>query len=886
MHESFASYISSTDPRDLDIAGFMAHDDSFTVADLSGLSSFIYSDLPEQAKADFIISTREALKHQEENRIHKKNSQKDLYEKYIEYASPDYVLSKDKFDKYAKYINRIELEPSELACNSKTVKAISGLRNKDVSDENILNAYQKLCNLQTVTLTDLWPYIDEYTLNDDPEYRLALTDFLKNINTKSSDILDFLCYLSIDETCNDYILENRFVLPRIVVAANNLDDSAPVVLFEPSMFFIRRWRYRYPTGNKKTVLIIQDEQYCSLLKTCLTADKNFIVKSVNEIDDIYGDPNLAPSVTAMFLNHDHKEQVAAEYISKIIEMASAHHRLCLFGADSQITSKSSQMYQLIPKDSVYSIDLIPGGIQNATLPKRKVYLQADYGYCEKNLQIELKQLTLRNEHGESLSDKEFSTTIASEAFSDTPEKIRSIFREDSLNYFSKGTTQRTPAKTVQFSNEISIAYTVSGDGSISSPYRVAAHMLLPPQGKKKAQRIPGCSASTKLYDENDIENWVLNVFPNLSITVNRQKTSVQEKTIEVYIPILDKRSVSLKTFIYLHPELKTRLPKYAESILSDISSSSLGEYSLIKISHFVLENYIEFSVASDITPRQYKSIFTSIFDYAIECNNCNINPAKSIVLNDNNDHEGLDEVRDALTYKYLLIQQIEKMIKHALKLIAKGDHALGIAMILRIYTGLESNIVCGFVWRDYITDGVPSLWVHHQLRNDGTEYVPFTQRYYERKLPIIPFVKDILDKEMKRQLEVIALGDMKYLMNCSIVSGSDYVINGETRIMSPAKLNRKLRSLVKQFGLDPIMVTLPDDNGGTVETNLAYYPSDIFKSNYWHYVVKEHSDIEDGVLSYFLGRTPPTTGDENYIDYGTEENRKVTRKFQVKMKGK
>ena len=274
---------------------------------------------------------------------------------------------------------------------------------------------------------------------------------------------------------------------------------------------------------------------------------------------------------------------------------------------------------------------------------------------------------------------------------------------------------------------------------------------------------------------------------------------------------------------------------------------------------------------------------STIFNTAIENKNCISNPALRMLNESRKEFDELDDIRSALTQKFFYIEQIDEIITYALKLINENiDIGLGIAILLRLFLGDEGNIISALKWKDVILDQeIPYIFYQRQLSNDGTKYIPFVNTHLSRKKPLVKFIYNILKSEKDRQLLEIANGDKKYLEECSVVCGTDYIIAGISRIYSPIKLNSSIRKLIKTVGLEEDLIYVPTNNGGTVETNLAYYSGDVFKSNYWHHLVKNNPNIKAGELYYLLGIKDQFDTDSNhYIDYSKYESQLKLKKLQ------
>lgn len=89
------------------------------------------------------------------------------------------------------------------------------------------------------------------------------------------------------------------------------------------------------------------------------------------------------------------------------------------------------------------------------------------------------------------------------------------------------------------------------------------------------------------------------------------------------------------------------------------------------------------------------------------------------------------------------------------------------------------------------------------------------------------------------------------------------------KVLSPVKLRKENRKLIKKLNIPAVIIPIPDNSKGTIETNLAYYPGDIFRTNFDYYA-RHTGKFELGEIEYFLGLQPSTTFSRNYCDYAND----------------
>ncbi len=88
--------------------------------------------------------------------------------------------------------------------------------------------------------------------------------------------------------------------------------------------------------------------------------------------------------------------------------------------------------------------------------------------------------------------------------------------------------------------------------------------------------------------------------------------------------------------------------------------------------------------------------------------------------------------------------------------------------------------------------------------------------------------------------------------------------------IAPSNLRKNNRKLIRKLNIPPEVIPIPDNSKGTIDTNLAYYPGDIFRTSFDYYA-RHYGFFETGEEEYFLGIQASTTFSRNYCDYSKDQ---------------
>ncbi|MBR2533982.1 MAG: hypothetical protein IKE50_04300 [Erysipelotrichaceae bacterium] len=889
MIDCLEHYLNTVSDNDIDIPAFVMEKCPELVADPEGLSGFLYSDRPQRQIGDFILACNKAIGWLENNRSHSKGHKPNYYDAYIRFADPSFAVSKKDFHLYFKYINNLELNRSLLKIHQKTIDIIGLLRKENIGDDLIKEAYLKLCSNSNVVPADLWHEIDPFCFQSDDKYIEITRKFNSSLSTSFNSIIDFFACLYFREDCNDVLLENQFLFPRIRSFFSVLDARGPVLFIDPDYYFIKKIAgSRYCFGDNKTVFFIKDTEIADVLNRSLPLSSKFIFKSISDFGETIDDPAMAPSLTVFFFNH-YSNLNTTSLIESLYDHISNRHGLVALVPDAFLFSDGFDFKNVLSKVQINKLELLPSGIESSSSPKRKTVIFATYGYVDSSPNAEVIQHKLYKNDSRTIARKPFKMLIERSDIFNSDVSLREWIFTENRKQLTKSDHKEAAAKIYDYSSEIKVSYTQSGRGTKDNPIRIQAYVLFPDNGSGIRKRISSTKGSAKLPSQGKIFDWLKKYL--FSKRKNRGATvSIQEEVSLVFVPAYEGKPVTLKTFLYIHPEILLALPEYSSDLFRSVGESFLSDMFMNHVTDDLLLTFISNGLdESRFTIRQFLSVFSAVFTLAIDHRNCLYNPAAELFKNSSYENLGLSSVKDSLTKKFFYLYEIKKIISHANRLISSGkDVGLGISILLRLYLGIEANIVAGLLWKDVVfdPDGISYITTNRQVDNGGKTFLPFSSIKYRRLLPLRPFIRDVLLKEKERQLDLFAKGNETYLEGCTVIHGEDFVINGQASVYSPAKLNAKIRKLIKKIGMNPDVLYVPDDRFGSVETNIAYYTGDIFKANYRHYLLKENRDIDPGYLYYLLGNTiQMDTLSNHYFDYTDSPSLEICYDLQPTYEG-
>lgn len=861
--QDLSDYINFSDREELDVPLFIERFFPQLLTNYS-FSDFIYSTVPEEKKGNAILSAFKAKKEAEYNRPHKKGILPDYYALYCSFADPMYTLSRQEYFDYFSDFCGMPLSNHEKSLNPKVAKAIQTLTSIGESSSSILHFLDRLWDDSSSSFIPTSEITNEGSETDFDHIRKEkYADAKKLLMPIKNNILDAICAVMTDMNNNDIPLENIPVLQLFSCSVeNNISITEPILIIEPSPFFIKKLRGNNPFRRRKVIYVLHNDLLVRLYTKVFKSSNYFFIHS-SELSNSLISVDSYPTNVLIFGTHINNIELKTTYIRFCISCINSIHSLYLLDSDYYIQNKFSPIKNELSNTSINNIWLFPSGINYSTKPEMKVLLQCTYGYDNKMAKdILLTRYALfSNKKEQYIIPYYFQAKIPFEKYISDTVRLRSIYRLNSMEFQAKSDSNRNSAETFIYSSEISVHYTFSGIGNIEHPYRLSAYIREPRINSTKPAIIADSKISTKKVSPDEIEKWIE--------TSYLASEKIRKVIALAYQNYYQNKPITLKSFILFNYEWEYSLPSNVSDNLNFINYSLLGDMFINKITYDDISSIL---YADNQYVHVRMILLSEIFDLAIKQGYCNYNPVKAELRSTQKDHELLYQVRSNLTLKNLNEHNFIKLYKLLLKRCLKGNN-IALASITCLLTGLDANIVCALKWKDismiHISNNIEStfyqLCIQRQLCNDGSEIKPFSRSEQYRKIPCPSILSDLFAQEYKNTTIQHSGMPQEYINDCYIFTSSK-TINSP---LSPLKMRKENRALIKQLNIPTEIIPIPDNSKGTIDTNLAYYPYDLFRTNFDYYA-RHIGKLELGEIEYILGIQPSTTFSRNYCDYSND----------------
>jgi len=657
------------------------------------------------------------------------------------------------------------------------------------------------------------------------------------------------------ETPNNVVLENSFIYSLFTANVRSDDGTnrKNLVLF-PSPFFIEKWHTDMTLDSKDVTFVLQDKNEALLLEKhygdlglCWRKKRDdFHFMTLDDClkktrDEAFPYEN----VLALDMQEIGEIQIGFKDLIK-----KARHEVWIYAlsADSDFMDDRSLPCSVV-KDKSFVVEdlfLIPKGI-GGSAPRIKCFWKAQLKRNDWYYTAWVDSVTARDKANSSTSllfDEFSSDKKQLGQLSFTNKSLRQFLRSKQKSLSArgggKGKAAKTSAKFFDFSPEIRFWYSETSSQHKAGLRRLEVYVCEPPRDGGKALRGKRIKESIKQkldIKREDIVSYLKEDYPYKKITIHKDgalvRYSVREAISRRYQEILQGQRISLKTLLYIYPEMDGMFNKSDTDLLGEIADSELGQKNLEATT---CEEYIDFLEEHypDKSPSfkfRCLNILSRALDFAIGKNHCTENALENELSEDSRNNRAFGLMRSALTKKTFTEQEFIRATKLILSH-AKNLNSKHVGILLKLLTGLESNIVCALRWKDFclIEDyGFYNLHVYTQLTNDGKEFKPLERDEDYRCIPCSPLLTSVLlaRKERIEKTLQVRMPEDAFIIN-DRCSGPDDL----TKRTKPMKLDELVKKLIKSMGIEDVVIEVPNYGNGTKETNLSRYQRDILRENF------------------------------------------------------
>ncbi|NLN91688.1 MAG: hypothetical protein GX130_00070, partial [Candidatus Hydrogenedens sp.] len=539
--------------------------------------------------------------------------------------------------------------------------------------------------------------------------------------------------------------------------------------------------------------------------------------------------------------------------------------------------------------TLQQVTLLPQGIERATTPRRKMLDLFTHLKTEQfsRLQVRITRINLVVANGRMYLERSSYPKRASLNTKALKGKSLRLVHSN-LHWRGKlvSTRNYVSANQVPFTRELQIGYRFdySKDGGFR---RVTAFFLM----RKSSDSGPtgpweSISSSTK-YKYNvakaDAHDWALKEYPFEQINKLDVRHLVAKAMADYSLGV----NVSLSTIWYTNPECESDLSEEESVRLRRLMLSDVGTIcedsspTYASILELICNTFPEDSVTSR---RKYVSVLRNFMAAAVKRGLIKENPIEDLSQPENSilyQDPAFSETRSPLIKRHFTPQERRSALQEILGI---EDEALRLACMARLTLGIDGNSLCALHWEDFRAVPVYNFCqfrIYRQVRN-VSGYTSFENTGNIRGIPCPPLLaKDLMIR--KAELKAFFKLTNKELDQYPLFVKTNSPDPGDqANFLSPREVSKALKRVVTSLDIPDEVFQIPDRVRGTVETNLSYYGSDIFREDF-KYRATEHGRMIDGELRTMLGLTLMDTASKHYIDYERDDSQFAMYEKLVRM---
>lgn len=891
--KKISSYVKNTKSSLLDLEGYLRFEVYGLILDFDSISEDFFQSHPE-ILVNTIYAIKNIKKELEHNRPHTKEKKtkfeifKKTYAKQISQGRI-YDFSKKVFDLFFSIVCEYSLKPLDEAKIKKDIHIFSNFLMKNFEEKEIYNILFRL-------IEDAPDYLNVkvYDFLDSEKIDILKKTFIKA--TRSSELstclIQTMCsvYMGLKK---DTLIENHILYYLFTSYLDCFSNSEyeRVVLLDPSPFFVKKWMMDSELNEVDCLLIYTNEYLADFWNIALDSKLNMNCIAYSELDNLIPDLQDTSNKIFVFGNHINDRGLKYYVLQKLVKNM-AYNIFCLFDYD-QNTLKDFEARKIFHGNDLKDLFLFPSGINDIRNRQRSSLLVFKSGNTDTKFKMTHYTLLKDGEY-QSLSPKLYSLEMDQNIFFDGEDSIRNIFNTEFKESNRKTEQKKNIAYSFRFSEEIVINYTATIDQK-TNRYRVDAYVTEPRFSKDGNRdfstkvRLTSTVKRTRKTTMAEIKEWLNEEYPySYVLKKGESKIDVRSEICSKYKDAYKNKPITLKTFVYFKRNLVAKYGENQMKILTKLCDTVLGKTVIDNVSSVMVNetlNDIFIGENDENKMLQAKAILSDVIDQAIKEKHASRNAIKQEVLEEKKSRDkAYYQSREHLTIKYFSELENMKLYKNIKKNLVNDERYLG--AYIKLVTGLESNIVCGLQWKDFVLlhdynmqQDKYQLIIRKQLCNDGSQYVGFSSKELYRRIPCSKELTVVLLKQKQNLVEKLKLTSSSEVDELPIVMGEGM------GVISPSKLSSFCGKMVKKLRSGySIISEIPDSKKGTIETDFLSYGGDIFRSNYQHYGLYK-AGFNQGELDYLLGRKTDTPFARNYCDFGNDAAQMVLGVKQNRLMG-